>query len=408
MLRKCFLREANVSPRDFFLVFLLLFNTFTWFPMTLMMIDNLSQNLYISITLRAVYYLTATVSSVVGTVLSKRTGKLFILYFWMVFGALASFFPALLGSETVHLSVLAFLLGASFGFGMPTCLAYFADSTVTENRGRLGGAILLVTNLSAFPLAILLTNFDLVINFTMIAVWRSIGIVILFRLKPEKSVDTSRKSISFRAVFHDRSLVLYLVPWLMFSLIDRSEKLILRDVWDMYRLTLLTEPIISGIFAFIGGYLSDRIGRKRIVMYCFVAFGIAYAIIGIAPASLISWYVYLSISGIALGMLLVSFIFTLWGDLSQSSTREKYYVIGSLPFFLANIIPTFSVPLVSLIPPYAAFSFASFFLFMAVLPLMYAPETLPQKNIEIRRLKGYVEQAKKVRDKGLTKSGAED
>jgi hypothetical protein len=38
---------------------------------------------------------------------------------------------------------------------------------------------------------------------------------------------------------------------------------------------------------------------------------------------------------------------------------------------------------------------------------MYATETLPDKKIEIRRLKGYVEQAKKTRDKYVTKRGAE-
>jgi hypothetical protein len=59
------------------------------------------------------------------------------------------------------------------------------------------------------------------------------------------------------------------------------------------------------------------------------------------------------------------------------------------------------------IEPYAAFSFASFFLFLAVLPLMYAPETLPQKNIEQRQLKGYIEKAKKVSEKYLKKNGAE-
>jgi hypothetical protein len=112
-----------------------------------------------------------------------------------------------------------------------------------------------------------------------------------------------------------------------------------------------------------------------------------------------SWYFHTLIDGIASGMLCVIFILVLWGDLSQRATREKYYVIGSTPYLLANVMPVFLAPYVGLISPYAAFSFASFFLFLAVLPLMYAIETLPEKNIEFRRLKRYVEQAKKVRDK---------
>jgi MFS family permease len=351
-----------------------------------------------------VYYLTAAVFSIAGAVLLRKTKKFVVFYLWISFGTLASSLPTFLNFNLTYLSVAAFLLGASFGFGMPTCLAFFADSTTIENRGYLGGMILLVANVSTFPLALLLMKFDLLGGSIVIAVWRSLGFIMLFLLRPKESVDKTRKNVSFSLVFHNRSLVLYLVPWLMFSFIDRFEKLVIRDLLDSYHLTLLTEPMISGISAFIGGFLADRLGRKRIVMYCFVAFGLAYAIISIGPTTLFSWYIYLAVDGIALGMLLVTFILILWGDLSQSGTREKYYVIGSLPFFLANIVPMFSVPIITLIPPYAAFSFASFFLFLAVLPLMYAPETLPKRKIQLRQLRSYAEAAKKLREKYLKKS----
>jgi hypothetical protein len=38
------------------------------------------------------------------------------------------------------------------------------------------------------------------------------------------------------------------------------------------------------------------------------------------------------------------------------------------------------------------------------LPLLYAPETLPEKKIELRRLRKYVEGAKKVKEKHEGKS----
>ncbi len=46
-----------------------------------------------------------------------------------------------------------------------------------------------------------------------------------------------------------------------------------------------------------------------------------------------------------------------------------------------------------------AFSLASFFLFVAVLPLMYANETLSEKRVKEMELKSYLEKAKKVKDK---------
>ena len=45
------------------------------------------------------------------------------------------------------------------------------------------------------------------------------------------------------------------------------------------------------------------------------------------------------------------------------------------------------------------FSFASVFLFLAVLPLIYAPETLPEKIMKDRDLKSYIENAKKKAEK---------
>jgi len=148
------------------------------------------------------------------------------------------------------------------------------------------------------------------------------------------------------------------------------------------------------------------VGRKRVVIYGFVALGLAYAAIGIAPMLQFSWFFYVVIDAIAWGILLMIFILTLWGDLSQPGVREKYYVIGNTPFYLAALMQLFLAPYVKFIPPYAAFSLASFFLFVAVLPLLYAIETLPEKKMEARRLKDYAQSAMKFREEFAKKRGS--
>ena len=159
----------------------------------------------------------------------------------------------------------------------------------------------------------------------------------------------------------------------------------------------MISPLIVSFFALIAGQLSDWIGRKRMVLYGFVALGIAYAIIGIAPGTLFSWYFFITIESISWGIFFVTFILVLWGDLSRSGTREKYYAIGAAPFFLSDIVRLLSAPFITLIPMTSAFSLASIFLFLAVLPLLYAPETLPERKIELRKLRKYVEKAKRAR-----------
>jgi len=56
-------------------------------------------------------------------------------------------------------------------------------------------------------------------------------------------------------------------------------------------------------------------------------------------------------------------------------------------------------PFVGEIETVTAFSLASFFLFLAVLPLMYAPETLSEKKIREMELRSYTERAKKIKEK---------
>jgi hypothetical protein len=51
------------------------------------------------------------------------------------------------------------------------------------------------------------------------------------------------------------------------------------------------------------------------------------------------------------------------------------------------------------VPISTSFSLASFFLFLAILPLLHAPETLPEKTIQKRLLEKYVEDAKKTKER---------
>jgi len=162
---------------------------------------------------------------------------------------------------------------------------------------------------------------------------------------------------------------------------------------------LLLGTISAAFFILFTGFLIDLYGRKRILLYGFIALGIAYATVSIAPSSQILWYFYSIIDGIATGSFVIILLFTIWGDLSPQGASEKYYAIGGLPYISIVVIKEIIRPYVILIPVTAAFSFASFFLFLAVIPLMYAPETLPEKLIRRRELEKYVEKAKKIREK---------
>jgi MFS family permease len=297
-------------------------------------------------------------------------------------------------------------VGISFGIGMPSCLAYLANNTSVENRGRTCALVFLLVNLAAFPLAMIMSAFNYAISSVILASWRAIGLVAFFLLKPLGDQTEPRKYLSVGSVLQDKSFLLYLIPWLMFSITDTLETALL---WDFLgpqytSLTFTVKPVIASFSILVGGLLSDRVGRKRVVMYGFVSSGLAYALVGIVPMLPLAWAIFWLVDAVATGIFWVIFIMIIWGDLSTQHSREKYYVVGSLPFLATAAIPLSTIPLSSLLPATTAFSLASFLLFLAVIPLMYAPETLPQKKVELRRLKGYVEQAKKLAGRHVEKN----
>jgi len=375
------------------------------------MIDNVLSGLDVTdaenLCIMAAFSLAIIGSGMLGSTLSGRINRLDFIYLWIILGVATSSLPALLSSYTwVHVLVISILLGASFGLGMPSCLAYFADCTRVENRGLTSGIILLITSLSAPLLAKSFETFNLTANSIVFAVLRASGLIIFFLRPKKESAPEIKRNISFESVLNDRSFALYFVAWLMFCLVDRFEWPILVSFFEEYEpdfsyFIFMVGPIISSFFALIGGILSDRVGRKRVILYGFITLGIAYAIIGLAPTKYlsISWYSYVVMSSISTGILWVIFFLILWGDLSRSSNGEKYYAIGAAPYFLSDMIQLPLIPFVGQIKEVSAFSVASFFLFLAVLPLLYAPETLPERKIELRRLRKYVEGAKKVKEK---------
>jgi hypothetical protein len=81
-------------------------------------------------------------------------------------------------------------------------------------------------------------------------------------------------------------------------------------------------------------------------------------------------------------------------------SSDKYYALGVTPFFISKYLQfTIGTDIANAIPNSAIFSFAALFLFLAVLPLVYAPETLPEKTMRDRELKIYIEKAEKIKQK---------
>lgn len=297
--------------------------------------------------------------------------------------------------------VVSLLLGISIGIGLPSSLAYFADTTAVENRGTYGGLTWITVGVGALVIAAVLNVLDSFLTLAILAAWRAAGMLLflgLSRLRGKLPVPSHVSS--YRSILSKKDVTLYLLPWIMFSLVNFTESPILGNVFgDFQQFVGFIEFAISGVFAVVGGILGDLVGRKRVVITGFVLLGIEYAVLSLFSGIQASWYVYTVCDGIAWGMFASVFFMALWGDLAEEGQKEKFYVLGGLPYLLAGFLSVIVKPFAEVIQTVTAFSLASFFLFVAVLPLMYAPETLPEKKIKERELRDYLDKAKKTKEK---------
>jgi len=231
--------------------------------------------------------------------------------------------------------------------------------------------------------------------------------------KEEPYKETSK--IKYTKILTNKSFVLYFIPWCMFTLINFMTVPIQIKIYpDANTFALLTasENIVYAVVAVISGFVADRWGRKRLTIIGFIMLGIGYAAIGLFSANsanlLLGSVIYTITDGIAWGIFYVLFVFTLWGDLAQNRNSDKLYFLGALPYLSSYFMRLFFTQYLSAIDVTTIFSFASVFLFLAVLPLIYAPETLPEKLMKDRDLKSYVENAKKKAQKETGKAHKKD
>jgi MFS family permease len=351
-----------------------------------------------SIAIWGVHFSSVILSALVGAVLANRVDRGKLLMVWMLAGVASSLTLLLSGTTNVLLlSLIGAALGVSLGFGMPACISQFTDSIPLEARGRISGLTLFMSGVGIFAFSVASIT-DFWILGILLAVWRTVSILVsqfahrFPQSEQKKSVPTYKKIVG------QRSFILYFVPWVMFSLINYlvAPSRLTIEGGDQGNLTLIQTGFM-GVAAIIGGFLLDSTGRKRIAVVGFTLLGLGTAVLGISTESTYILYFNAVVDGIAWGLLLVLFVLTIWGDLSQGQFSDKYYAIGVAPFFISKFLDLTvgNTILVSLGNSPALFSFGAFFLFIAVLPLVYAPETLPEKLMKDRDLRSYAEKALK-------------
>ncbi|HCW06916.1 MAG TPA: hypothetical protein DGG95_06085 [Cytophagales bacterium] len=396
---------GGINWREFAPVLVIVANSLIWYASTYSVfssqIEKLDLDIFIEILLFGVFFAAIAVSAFIGGWLFPRQRKIGLAS-WIVFGAIMTLALVTIPSNNLYVNfILSLLLGLSVGMGLPSTLAYFADVTRITTRGFLGGITWCTFGFGVLAVVYLVNIVEPTLGLELLALWRIVGLLLFLALVPKKQESIPKKSSeSYRRILARRDIILYLIPWTMFSIVNFAESPIAANVLgDSAELAGFITFALSGIFAIIGGVLADRVGRKRIVIAGFVIFGIEYAVLSLFSDNPFAQAIYIGFDSAAWGMFAAVFFMTLWGDLSEAFQKEKYYVLGGLPYLFLSFLPILINPFKDSIQAPTAFSIASFFLFVAVLPLIYAPETLPEKMMKDRDLKSYIDKAKRIAEK---------
>lgn len=398
-------KGVQISGRKFASALILVSFSFAWLFMFFNRFPEIFE-LYIPDlgTLYNGYFLflgVAALSAIVGSVISERTNRKRFLVSWIVVGLISNIsviFTQELG--LLYFYLISAILGISIGLGFPSCLAFLADCTTVGERARVTGIAIFAT------LVIAMLSFIVAMAFEY-------GIELLFLLSALKGTSLlafvsgdceRRKSERIRPwknIFVSEDFVLYLFPWLMFSLAGSINNLMFAVLFEQFEyinietIADVLHYLTWAVVGFISGIMADRIGRKQPLIVGLTSLGVSYAIFGIftSPTTFILYQV---LSGVAWGFLFTVYI-TLLGDLASYGSKEKFYAMGAIMPIILTLSFNTLIGLFNITAPISVLSpVFSIVLFLSVFPVLRATETLPRKKIRERQMKDHIEKVGKI------------
>jgi MFS family permease len=387
-------RDIKISSKKFIAIVLLYSSTFSWFfffyAHDLDVFSSLGLGNAGSLTFffeQTLFLSSVAIFAVIGSLISEKYSRRKLLMYWITLGVLAT--ASLWAVQGILLFLLSTaLIGISFGLGFPVVQAFLSESTAIEERARVSGIVIL----AFFIIVIIAEAFASLIGVILLSViLRSIG---FFALALDPFDREKGKEVSWGKIFSNKDFVFYLFPWVMFNVANGLVYFVWFRIPPDFEWASALGNILhllgTGLCALISGVMADRLGRKQPIIIGLVMLGVSYGILGLA-LSPESWLFYLTFSGFAWGFIMVVY-FAVPGDLAFPGSQERFYALmGVLPFIL---FMSFSgiVDLIRTGPPVSVLSpILSIILFLSVVPVLRARETLSEKEMREREVREYLE-----------------
>jgi hypothetical protein len=327
-----------------------------------------------------------------------RINELHLIYASSVATLIAAVLLFFTSNEIFRLTVIL-VMAIIFSIGLLALFTYFWNLTASEERGRVAGLIgFVILPLYFIAIPVVAETLDFLAT-VMLGIFLSLGVLLTKLLRPERALLTPKKDKRGNN-FEKRTVLFYSIPWIIFSLVNgilaRNISLnILQQVSSSFYLFLLGLQVIGVIFgAIVGGIVADFFGRRLSLALSLTLYGASSALAGLFQSDAIFSFVYVT-NGLSWGILLVLYIFVVWGDLANKENCAKMYAIGLAPYYLAlgfGLLPT----QVSQIPLVVSALSSCLLIFLSNIPIILAPELLPSDFREKIKLKLHMNAIKKI------------
>jgi len=391
--------DLKITRRKLAAVTLLNSGTLAWYFLLIIYMSDIFSTITMNDPFWSYYWIAQTLFlgsaifwAIIGSFAGGRMNRRRLLISWITLGTLSTIL-LILSRGTILAAVSSILLGLSMGLGLPSSTALIADYTVAEERARVSGIIILGTFILAFITIAAIRLLDLEIS----------GIIVLFALvrstsflapiidncdKPkQESIENRLPSTAYKEFAY------YLFPWVVFSITGGlASNLIPQQDYAAAIATGTTLRYVTiAIAGLMSGVAADKIGRKWPIIIGLVVLGASFGLLGFFGITHLNVILYLTLSGVAWGTFFVIYL-AVPGDLSVFGFREKFYGIGyMLP--IAFLFGLSAIPGETFLVGFSAPSFSqilSFLLFLSIIPMLLAKETLDESKMHERKMKDYL------------------
>ena len=397
-------KDLKISSRKLAAVTLLNSGTFAWFFVIILNIKNVFERITFGDPFwvgggtggfsQILFFGSAIFWAIVGSLVGRKLDRRKLLFSWITLGVFTTILLNLV-QGTEWAAILSFLLGVSLGLGLPTSTALVADYTYTEERARVSGIVILGTFILAFIGlgAIQMLDLELVNIVLLIVVVRAVSLLALIIDK----CDITEKVEKFSQATNFTSFAMYVFPWAMFAIAaGLAWNVIPEEYASEIALGSAIRSAFIAVFGLIWGISADRIGRKWPIIIGLITLGIGFNVLSFNLTGT-SVLIYFALAGVAWGCFFVMFL-AIPGDLSGKGSREKFYGMGYiLPLSILLALSIIPIPILRIFPASSFAQILSAILFVSIIPVYRAADTLKEGKIRERKMKEYVEKvAKKV------------